>query len=127
MTAPQTQPMIKRLPGVVTHRSSGSAYNGLVFCVSTSPTKAGGITQQARDTFARLDQLLEDLGSHRSLILQTTIYLAHYQHKQEFDVAWAEWIGDEPLGWPQRAGIGVHLAPGTYCEVALIAAQKPQT
>jgi enamine deaminase RidA (YjgF/YER057c/UK114 family) len=120
-------PAIKRLQGVSPHKSSGSAYNGFVFCVSTSPTKEGGIAQQARDTFARLDKLLEQLGSHRNLILQTTIYLAHHEQKTEFDAEWAKWIGDEPLGWPQRAGIGVHLAPGTYCEVALIAAQRKQS
>jgi enamine deaminase RidA (YjgF/YER057c/UK114 family) len=118
---------IQRLKGVVDHRSSGSAYNGFVFCVSTSPTSEGGITQQARDLFARLDRLLDKLGSHRSLILQTTIYLAHHEQKPEFDKAWAEWIGNEPVGWPQRCGIAVELAPHTLVEVSLIAAQRADT
>jgi len=115
---------IQRLKGIVSHRSSGSAYNGFAFCVSTSPTGQGGITQQARDVFARLDRLLDELGSHRSLILQTTIYLAHHEQKPEFDRAWAEWVGEDAQAWPQRCGIAVELAPGTLVEVALIAAQR---
>lgn len=115
---------ITRLKGVTTHRSSGSAYNGFAFCVSISPTSEGGITQQAQDLFARLDRLLEKLGSHKSLILQTTIYLAHHEQKPEFDKAWAAWVGEEPVNWPQRCGIAVELSPGTFVEIALIAAQR---
>ena len=82
------------------------------------------MTQQATDTFARLDRLLDELGSHRSLILQSTIYLAHHEQKPEFDEAWKKWVGEDPQGWPQRCGIAVELAPGYLVEVALIAAQR---
>ena len=115
---------IQRLKGIVSHRSSGSAYKGFAFCVSISPTGEGGITQQAKDTFARLDSLLNQLGSHRSLILQSTIYLAHHEQKPEFDQAWREWVGEDPQDWPQRCGIAVELSPGTFVEIALIAAQR---
>lgn len=118
-----TQSRIKRLPGVSPYRSSGSAYNGLVFCLSTARTKEGGMREQAQRTLARLDTLLDALDSHRSLILQTTIYLGNLADKPEFDAVWREWIGEDPQGWPSRAGIGVALSAGTFCEVVLIAAQ----
>lgn len=123
----QAQAAITRLPGVSTHRSSGSAYGGLVFCLSTSRTKGDGMAEQARLTFARLDNLLEQLGSHRSLILQTTIYLSDPSLKPEFDVEWKKWVGEDPQGWPARAGIGVALSDGTFCEVVLVAAQGRAT
>lgn len=117
------QAAIKRLPGVSPYRSSGSAYNGLAFCLSTARNKNVRMPEQARLTLARLDMLLEQLNSHRSLILQATIYVGDLSLKAEFDAEWKNWIGEDPQGWPCRAGIGVSLAAGTYCEVVLIAAQ----
>jgi enamine deaminase RidA (YjgF/YER057c/UK114 family) len=117
------QAKITRLPGVSPYRSSGSAYNGLVFCLSTARNKEVDMAEQARLTFARLDTLLEALGSHKSLILQTTIYIGDAALKPEFDAEWKKWIGEDPQGWPPRAGIGVVLSEGTYCEVVLVAAQ----
>lgn len=119
----KAQAAVTRLPGVSTHRSSGSAYGGFVYCLSTSRTKGDSMAEQARLTFARLDTLLDALGSHRSLILQTTIYLSDPALKPEFDVEWKKWVGEDPQGWPPRAGIGVALSDGTFWEVVLVAAQ----
>ena len=114
---------IERLPGVAPYRSSGSAHNGFVFCLSTANNKSVGMAEQARLTLERLDRLLAELGSDRGHILQTTIYLADASLKAEFDVEWKKWIGEEAAGWPPRAGIGVMMTPGLLCEVVLIAAQ----
>jgi enamine deaminase RidA (YjgF/YER057c/UK114 family) len=114
---------IERLKGVSPYRSSGSAHNGLVFCLSTANNKTVGMGEQARLTLSRLDRLLAELGSDRRHILQTTIYLADAALKPEFDVEWKKWIGEDAAGWPPRAGIGVMLSPGLLCEVVLIAAQ----
>ena len=120
---PDISSTIKRLPGVLPHRSSGSSWGGLAFALASSRRKDVGMPDQARLALERLDVLLSELGAVRTGILHATVFLADLQHKSDFDEAWAAWIGSDPQGWPSRACVAVTLTPGTLCEISVIAAR----
>ena len=51
----------------------------------------------------------------------TTVYLTEIANKVEMDEVWNAWIG--PDNWPQRACVGVQLAPGDLVEIVVVAAR----
>lgn len=120
---PDISGSIERLPGVLPHRSSGSAWGGLAFALASSPLKDVGMAEQARLALERLDGLLGELGAARAGILHATVFLSDLDLKSDFDDAWTVWIGSDPLGWPSRACVAVTLATGTLCEISVIAAR----
>ena len=62
------------------------------------------------------------MGTDKSALVNSTVYIAKMQLKEEMDKAWREWIGDDPGNWPQRACIEAQLYRHTLVEIAVIAA-----
>ena len=112
---------MKRIPGTATGRCSAVISGGHVYAVATDPVRADGIAAQTQNTLKELERLLIEGGSGRSGLIQATVYLNDISDKAEMDEVWNAWIGP-PENWPQRACVGVDLAPGDLIEVVVIAA-----
>lgn len=116
-------PAIERVPGSARGRSQASAWGDLVWAVATAPDKSGSVYDQTVGTLAVIDDSLAKSGTDKSRIVSATVYVADIATKAEMDRAWCAWIGDDPSHWPQRACIGVQLAPGDLVEIVVIAAR----
>ncbi|MDQ0471029.1 Rid family hydrolase [Labrys wisconsinensis] len=112
---------VLRSPGVAPGRSSGSAFGGLACAVATSDDKSLNLDGQARRCFAKIDRVLNDLGTDKRFLLSVTVYLSNIGDKDVFEAAWRDWVGDDSRFWPQRACIGAALSPGTLVELSVTA------
>ncbi|WP_157863361.1 Rid family hydrolase [Bradyrhizobium tropiciagri] len=112
---------IKRLRGKATGRNAGTAYGNLVWVATIPDRKPPSISEQAADIFAKLDHLLETLGSNKERIVSATVYLSDLGHKTSFDEAWCTWIGADSRHWPQRTCVGAQLVGDTLVEIMLVA------
>lgn len=111
---------IMRVPVPGLGRSSVVAAGGLVYAVATDPQQADGIVAQTQNTLAELERRLIQAGSGKTGLLQATVYLDDISEKATMDTVWLDWIGPE-TNWPQRACVGVDLAPGDLIEVVVTA------
>ena len=116
-------PAIARVPGSARGRSQASAWGDLVWAVATGPDKSGSVYDQTKDALGVIDDCLAKSGTDKSRLVSATVYVADIATKGEMDRAWCEWIGDDPATWPQRACIGVQLAPGDLVEIVVTAAR----
>jgi len=112
--------MITRLPGPGRPRSRAVVHDGLVFTVATAPVKSASLYDQTRQALAFLDESLAQAGSHKSRLLQATVYITDMAQKPQMNRAWEEWVDRENP--PQRACIGVALEGGDLVEIVAIAA-----
>jgi enamine deaminase RidA (YjgF/YER057c/UK114 family) len=112
---------ITRLAGGAIGRSRAVACEGLAFAVATGGHAGNDLAAQTAATLAAIEQNLADAGSDKSRILQATVYLTEISDKALMDEVWNAWIG--PDEWPQRACVGVQLAPGDLVEIVVIAAR----
>ena len=80
------------------------------------------VAGQTRDALARVDALLEQAGSSRQQLLQTTIWLADMADFAAMNTVWDAWV---PAGHaPARACGEVKLAdPSLLVEVIVCAAK----
>lgn len=113
---------ITRVRGPYTGRNSGTSYNGMGWAVATTQVETDDIHDQTASTLARIDEILADMGSDRTRILNATIYIVDIAMKDEMDRAWTAWIGDDPTHWPQRACVQTGLAAGHLVEITVVAA-----
>ncbi len=111
---------IMRVPTPGLGRCSVVAAGGLVYAVATDPQQAGDIIAQTQNTLTELERLLIHAGSGKPGLLQATVYLADIAEKKTMDTVWLDWIGPE-TNWPQRACVGVDLAPGDLIEIVVTA------
>lgn len=114
---------IERSPGVAPGRSSASAYGGLVWTVATSLDKDLDLKGQVAVSFDKIERVLARFGTDKRFLLSVSVYLSDLSNKAEFDIAWREWVGDNPDHWPQRACLGAVLSAGTLVEIAVVAAR----
>ncbi|ULJ74335.1 Rid family hydrolase [Rhizobium gallicum] len=114
---------IERAPGVAPGRSSGSASGHLAWAVATSDDKQLNLQGQIAVVFAKIDRLLAELKTDKRYLLSANVLLSDLEHKNAFDLAWKEWVGDNPHHWPQRVCVGATLSPGTLVEIAVVAAR----
>lgn len=76
---------------------------------------------QARQVFSKIDALLTEAGSHKSRLLQVTVWLTDMADYDAFNEQWDAWLGDGPT--PARACIQTRLArSGWRVEILAIAA-----
>lgn len=113
---------ITRIRGPYTGRNSGTSYNGMGWAVATSQVDTDDVQEQTASTLARLDEILEQMGTDRTRLLSATIYLTDIAQKDAMDRAWTAWIGDDPAHWPQRACVQTGLAAGHLVEIVLLVA-----
>ncbi len=113
--------MIKRFIGSVPTRAKTVVHNGLVYTVTTAPTKSAPLYAQTKEALAVIDRTLEEVGSHKSRILTATVYITDMSKKAEMNRAWDEWV--DKANPPRRACIGVTLEGQDLVEILVTAAQ----
>ena len=112
---------IERKPGIYKGRNKSSAYKDLVWTVATSSDTSVGIEQQTRLTLDTIQANLVELGSDKSRIVSSQVYIANMKDKNLMDSIWKEWLGSNPDDWPQRACLGVDLEGSVLIEVTVTA------
>ena len=87
--------------------------------VAGDPTQ--DITGQTREVLAAIDTLLGEVGSDKSRILSTTIYIADMADFPAMNAVWDAWVA--PGATPPRATVKAALAKPAYkVEMQIIAA-----
>ena len=104
-----------KLSRVVIHQ--GTAYlSGL-----TAADKITDTADQARQIFARADELLAEAGTDRSRLLFAQIWLRDIGDFDAMNAAWMRWIGD--VAPPARATVEARFAlPEIRIEIQFTAA-----
>ncbi|BEV71603.1 MULTISPECIES: RidA family protein [unclassified Paludibacterium] len=101
--------------------SEAVVVNGLIFLAGQVPGNTDAdATAQTADVLAQIDALLAELGSDKSKIVDTTIFLADLADYDAMNVAWDAWV---PAGHtPARATVQAKLAkPEWKVEIKLVA------
>lgn len=117
---------ITRIPGNVPSRCWGSAYKNFAWVLGMSDDFDLDFEGQAKRAFAALDLGLKAAGTDRAHLMNVQVYLYDIGRKAEFDQWWADWIGDDPAGWPMRSCVQVTFAGGNKLELIAVAA-RPDT
>jgi enamine deaminase RidA (YjgF/YER057c/UK114 family) len=95
---------------------NGTAYlSGIVADDKTLPMK-----EQTEQVLAKIDGVLASIGTDKTKILSSVVYLADMDKKDDMNEAWMAWIDKKDL--PARAAVGVTLTPGTQVEIMVVAA-----
>ncbi len=116
---------IERIPGNVPTRHWGSAFRDIAWVLGMSDDFSLPFEAQAARAFEALDRGLAQVGSARDRLLNVQVYLYDIGRKAEFDRMWAEWIGDDPQGWPMRSCVQVTFAGENKIELIAVAARSP--
>lgn len=105
--------------------SDAVTYNGFVFLAGQVADNADGtsVAEQTADILKQIDALLEEVGSDKTRILSTTIWLADISTFAEMNAVWDKWVSAGNT--PARATVEAKLAAPQYkIEIGIIAAQK---
>ncbi|HDS1695961.1 MULTISPECIES: RidA family protein [Pseudomonas] len=104
-----------RMSRVVVHNQT--AY----LCGQVAEDRSAGIAEQTRTMLAKVDALLESVGSNREQLLSATIYLKDMSLFAEMNSVWDSWV---PSGFaPARACVEAKMAsPELLVEISVIAA-----
>jgi enamine deaminase RidA (YjgF/YER057c/UK114 family) len=115
---------IARVRGLYIGRNRSSAYKDLVFTVATAEDTSTDITSQTKQALSRIENNLNELGSHKHKLLSVQVYMANILDKPKMDAVWCQWIGSDPQHWPQRACLGVALEGNVLIEVTVTAMRE---
>jgi enamine deaminase RidA (YjgF/YER057c/UK114 family) len=113
---------IKRWPGRAAGRNRAVAYGDLVWTVANATEPLADFAAQAAQSLQMLQANLTLAGSARTHLLSVQVMLTDISNRDAFDALWREWIGADPLHWPQRACFQAALAPGLLVELSAVAA-----
>ncbi|GED44122.1 RidA family protein [Cobetia marina] len=81
------------------------------------------ITDQANSMLARVDALLEEVGTDREHLLSATVYLKTMDDFKTFNDIWDTWVPEGHA--PARACVQAAMAsPELLCEITVVAAVK---
>jgi enamine deaminase RidA (YjgF/YER057c/UK114 family) len=116
--------MIERYAGKYKGRNKTSAYNDLVWTVATANDTSAGIEEQTKSTLKLIEDNLIQAGSDKTGIVSAQVFIANMNEKPIVDRLWCDWIGEDPVNWPQRACLGVQLEGDVLIEVVVIAVRK---
>lgn len=101
--------------------SQAVVHGNVVYLAGQVGTAGASVTDQTKDILASIDRLLESVGSDKSKILQTTIWLASMDDFAEMNAVWDAWVS--PGNAPARATGEAKLATPDYkVEIICIAA-----
>lgn len=105
-----------------TQRYSNAVVHGrTAYLVEVADNLEADITGQTENVLAKIDCLLGDVGSNKSLLLTATIYLASMADYADMNMVWDLWVPEGEA--PVRACMEVKLsAPGYRIEIAATAA-----
>lgn len=111
---------IKRI-GVGPRMSEAVIHGNTVYLAGQVGTPGGSVAQQTADCLAEVDRILAEVGSDKTKILQTIIWLADMSTFAEMNSVWDKWV---PQGHtPARATGEAKLAtPQHLVEVIVTAA-----
>jgi len=80
------------------------------------------VTGQTEEVLAEIDRLLAKCGSHKSKILQATIWVTDIRLRGAMNEAWTKWV--DPKNLPGRACIEAKLAdPAALVEIMVTASK----
>ena len=104
--------------------SEMAVHNGTIYLAGQVAEDASqDISGQTMQILAAIDKLLAEVGSDKTKILSTTIYIADMADFAGMNTAWDAWV--VPGATPPRATVEASLAkPGYKVEIQLIAAAK---
>ncbi len=104
-----------------------ACYGDLAFIFLSGDTAPGLMpdhARQAREVFARIDKMLAEAGSHRSLILSATVWISRIDKAKPVRTAMADWLDTDPL--PCFTLVEARLVnPGKLIEIGLICRRNP--
>ena len=112
---------IERTKGEARGRNTSSAYKDLVWTVATATDVELDLLGQTAQALDMIQQSLSQLGSDKSRIISAQVFLSDISNKPAMDTIWNEWIGVDPVNWPQRACLGVDLEEGYLIEIVVTA------
>ena len=103
--------------------SEMAVHNGTIYLAGQVAEDASqDISGQTRQILAVIDKLLAEVGSDKTKILSTTIYLADMADFAGMNAAWDAWVVSGAT--PPRATVEASLAkPGYKVEIQVIAAK----
>ncbi|NKI58667.1 RidA family protein [Labrenzia sp. PO1] len=111
---------IKRLE-VGPRMSQAVIHGGLVYLAGQVGNPGDTVSNQTQTILERIDALLEQAGSNKSRILQTTIWMDDMKDFAEMNKVWDAWV--DPANPPARATGEAKLAAPEYkVEIIVIAA-----
>ena len=88
---------------------------------STGKTVKQNAYEQTKEVLSLIDKLLAEIGSEKSKILTTQIFLADMADYAQLNQAWDEWVDSQNP--PSRATVEAKLAdPDWKVEIVIIAA-----
>ena len=105
-----------------TRMSRAVVHNVTVYlCGQVAEDRSADITGQTETMLAKVDALLESVGSSRERILSATIYIRDMKDFAAMNAVWDAWI---PAGHaPARACVEARMAsPELLVEISVIAA-----
>jgi enamine deaminase RidA (YjgF/YER057c/UK114 family) len=95
--------------------------NTVYLCGQVAKDSNADISEQTRTTLAKIDQLLESVGSDKTKLLSVTIYVKTMTDFQAMNAVWDAWV-PEGLA-PARACVEAAMArPELLVEMSVIAA-----
>lgn len=103
--------------------SEMAVYNGTIYLAGqVAADSAHDIAGQTKQVLAAIDKLLAEVGSDKTKILSTTIYITDMANFPAMNAVWDAWV---PQGnSPPRATVEAKLAnPACKVEIQVIASQ----
>jgi len=83
--------------------------------------RSADVEGQTRQVLAKIDALLEDVGSSRSRLVSAQIWLSDIATWSRMNEIWKQWI--DPENPPARATVEARMAaPDILVEIAVVAA-----
>ena len=101
--------------------SQAVVHKGIVYLSGQVGEPKASIAEQTRGALANIDRILAAAGSHKSRILQVTVWLSDISHWAAMTAIYEEWIPKEAV--PARASVESRLVPSYDVEIMLTAAQ----
>ncbi|MEX2454947.1 MAG: RidA family protein [Rhodospirillaceae bacterium] len=79
-----------------------------------------GVQEQTAQVLAKIDAILAQLGTDKTRILSSVVYMADLGEKEAMNAAWMSWM--DPAHPPARAAVGATLTDGITVEIMVQAA-----
>lgn len=102
--------------------SDMAVHNGTIYLAGqVADDTSQDITGQTRQVLATIDKLLAEVGSDKTRILSTTIYITDMANFPAMNAVWDGWVAQGNT--PPRATVQAQLAKPAYLvEITVIAA-----
>ncbi|MFT5720220.1 MAG: enamine deaminase RidA (YjgF/YER057c/UK114 family) [Motiliproteus sp.] len=104
-----------RMSKIVVHNQT------VYLCGQVAEDRTAAISEQTRSMLAKVDTLLESVGSGHDKLLSATLYLKDMADFAAMNLVWEAWVGEGHA--PARACVEARMAsPELLVEISVIAA-----